>query len=99
GLGVPEGMPVIPRPRQALRGDRALLRARAGLKRVEEREAKRLLQLEVAVELDVGAIPEVIEVGALLLKEPLPAGVPRLRQRGAHLVAQGRHRALARPAV
>src|SRR5207245_7128442 len=95
GLGVPEGVPVVARSGQALRRDRALLCARPRLKRVEERKAKRLLQLDVAVELDVGAIPEVIEIRSLVLQEPIPAGMPGLRQRGAYLVAERLHRAPA----
>jgi hypothetical protein len=45
---------------------------------VEECEARRLLQLRVALELDVGAVPEVVEVGALGRDESVPAGVPCL---------------------
>ena len=91
-LGVPEGVAVVARPGQALGGDRALLGAGAGLERVEEREADCLLQLGVAVELDVGALPEVVEVRALRLEQALPAGVPRLGERGDGQVA-------ARPAA
>ena len=56
-LGVPEGVAVVAGAGQALGRDRALLGAGAGLQRVEEREAHRLLQLGVALELDVGAAP------------------------------------------
>ena len=61
-LGVPERVAVVAGPGQPLGRDRALLGAGAGLERVEEREADGLLQLGVAVELDVGAVPEVVEV-------------------------------------
>ena len=98
-LGVPERVPVVAGAGQALGRDRAPLGARTGLERVEEREAHGLLQLGVAVELDVGAVPELVEVGALPGDEPVPAGVPRLGQRGDDLVAERRMRAPARPGV
>src|SRR5205823_1226638 len=44
-LGVPERVAVVTRARQAFRRDRTLLRARAGLERVEEGETDRLLEL------------------------------------------------------
>ena len=40
---------------------------------VKQREAHRLLQLGIAVELDVAGRPEVVEVGALLGDEPHPS--------------------------
>ena len=54
-LGIPERVAVVAGAREALGADRALLGASARLKRVEECEADRLLQLGVAVQLDVGA--------------------------------------------
>ena len=66
-------MPVVAGPGQALGGDRAPLGAGARLEHVEEREANRLLQLGVPLDLDVGAIPEVIEVGALLGERARPS--------------------------
>ena len=57
-LGVPERVTVVARARQAFRGDRALLGARSGLERVKQCEAHGQLKLGVAVELDVGALPE-----------------------------------------
>ena len=99
GLGIPEGMSVVAWPRQALGGDRPPLAAGARLKGVKEREADRLLELGVAVEFDVGAIPEVVQVAALAGEQPLPAGVPRLGKRRGDLIAQRRRRALARPSV
>ena len=71
-------------------GDRALLGARARLQRVEEREADGLLELGVALELDVGALPEVVEVRALAVEQPVPAGVAGLGERGDDLVAHAR---------
>ena len=58
---------------------------------MEEREADRLLQLGVALDLDVGALPEVVEVRALLGEQPVPAGVARRGERRGDLVAQRRH--------
>ena len=98
-LGVPEGVAVVAGAGQALGGDRPPLGPGARLQHVEEREAHRLLQLGVALELDVGALPEVVEVVALVGDQAVPAGVARLGQRGGDLVAQRRQRALARPAV
>ena len=92
-------MSVVARPGQALGGDRPLLGPRAGLERVEESEANRQLQLGVTLDLDVGAIPEVVEVGALLGKQAVPAVLARLRQRGRDLVDDRRWRALPGPSV
>ena len=92
-------MPVVAGAGEPLRGDRAQLGAGAGLQRVEQPEADRLLQLGIALELDVGAVPERIEVRALRVDEAVPAGMARLRQRRDHLVADRRERAPARPAV
>ena len=99
GLGVPEGVAVVAGAGQPLRRDRPALAAGARLQRVEEAEADRLLQLGVAVELDVGALPEVVEVLLLRRDQLVPAGVAGLRERRAHLVAHRRHRAPRRPAV
>jgi hypothetical protein len=48
-LRVPERVTVVAGARQSLGGDGALLGAGTGLERVEEREANRLLQLDVAL--------------------------------------------------
>ena len=53
---------------------------------VEESEACRLLDGGVAVDLDVGTVPEVVQEGALLGKNAVPAGLPRRGERGARLV-------------
>ena len=80
GLGVPEGVAVVAGAGQALGGDRPALAAGARLEGVEEAEADRLLELGVAVELDVGALPEVVEVLALGGDEGVPAGVASPRR-------------------
>ena len=72
---VPERVAIVARAGQALGGNRALLGAGSRLKRVEEREAHGQLKLGVAVELDVRALPELVEVGALPGDESVPAGV------------------------
>ena len=64
-LGVPEGVAVVAGAGQPLGGNRPLLGARARLQRVEEREADGLLELGVALELDVRRGPEVVEIGSL----------------------------------
>lgn len=87
GLGVPEGVPVVAGPGQSLGGNGPLLRAGACLEYVEEGEADGLLDLLVAVDLDVGAGPEVVEVAALFVQESLPAAVGRGRQGRVDLVA------------
>lgn len=52
--------------------------------------AHRLLELGVALELHVGALPEVAELAAPAGGEPAPGGVSRPGQRRGHLVAQRR---------
>jgi hypothetical protein len=84
---------------QPLGGDRALLGARARLERVEEAEPDRLLELHVAVELDVGVRPELVEVLPLTRQQAVPTRMPCLCERADHLVAERRERALTRPAV
>src|SRR6185437_13458495 len=98
-LGVPERVAVVSWSGQSLGADRPPLGPRAGLERVKQREACGLLKLGVALDLDVGPLPEVVEVGALLAEHALPAGVASLRQRGGHLVADRRQRAAGRPPV
>lgn len=95
----PEGVPVVPGPCQPLGRDRAPLSPCPRLKRVEERETDGLLQLRIAFQLDVGTLPEVVEVRALGRHEPLPPRVPCLGERRGNLVAERRRRAAARPAV
>jgi hypothetical protein len=84
---------------QALARNTAPLGAGGAREHVEQREADRLLELRVALDLDVGAFPEVIEVGALLCQQHLPASLLGGTQRGGHLIAQRGQRALLRPAI
>ena len=57
---------------------------------MEEGEPDRLLELSVAVDLDVGAVPEVVEVRALVGDESVPALVASAGERAADLVADRR---------
>ena len=79
-LGVPEGVAVVAGAGQALGRDRPLLGPGPGLQHVEQREADRLLDLGVPLDLDVGAGPEVVQVLALLGQQPVPAGEPGARR-------------------
>src|SRR5436309_13795989 len=98
-LGVPEGVTVVAGARQPLCGDRSLLTPGTCLKSVKQREPNGLLHFRVSLELDVRTLPEMVQVRALLVEEAVPATVPRGKERRADLVADRRHRALARPAV
>ena len=99
GLGVPERVPVIAGASQPLGRDRASLGPGARLEDVKEREADRLLELGITVELDVGPLPEVVQVHALGVGQPCPSSVERLDQGGPDLVAHGRGGPLARPSI
>jgi hypothetical protein len=92
-------VPVVAAAGQALGRDRPVLGPRAGLQDVEQPEAHRLLDLGVAIHLDVGAVPELVEVGPLLGQQAIPAGQVGAGQRADDLVDQGRPGPLARPAV
>ncbi len=98
-LGVPEGVPVVSGAGQALGRDRPPLGPRSGLQDVEQREANGLLHLRVAVDLDVGPLPEGIQVLPLLADETGPPGLPRCDQRRGGLVPQGWEGPLLRPTV
>ncbi len=98
-LGVPEGMAVIAGSGEPLGGDRAAFGAGTGLQQVEEPESHGLLGFGVTLDLDVGAVPEVVQIFALRIQQALPSGVAGAVQRGGDLVAQCRARAHARPAV
>src|SRR5258706_6774489 len=97
GLGVPESVAVVAGARQPFGRDGAPLRTRSRLQDVEEREAYRLLDLRVALQLDVRTRPEVVQVGALLGEQALQAGQARSRQRGPDLSAYGRPRSQPPP--
>ena len=66
---------------------------------MEEGEAHGLLQFCIAFQLDIGARPEVVQVGALAGEQPVPTGVLRFGQGSRDLIAERRARAAARPAV
>ena len=98
-LGVPERVAVVARAGQALGPDRPALGPRTGLQHVEDRDADGLLQLGVALDLDVRVGPELVEERALLAAQPLPPGVAGGRETGPDLVVHGRQRPPRRPAV
>ena len=86
GLGVPERVPVVTRAGQALGGDRPVLGPGSRLQDVEQPEAGCLLDLGVAVHLDVGAVPELVQECPLLGQQAIPAREVRGRERPDHLV-------------
>src|SRR6202043_2488756 len=67
-LRVPEGVTVVARACQPFGRDGSTLRTRSRLQHVEEGEAHRLLDLWVALQLNVCIRPEVVQVGSLLGK-------------------------------
>src|SRR5690242_5747393 len=79
--------------------DRLTLRSRAGLEHVEDGKPDRLLQFGVSFEFNVRAVPEIVQVCALLRNEPLPAGVEHLAEGCCDLIADRRKRAMAGPSV
>ena len=81
-------MAVVAAAGEPLGGDRPPLGAGSGLHDLEEREAHRLLKLGIAVDLDVGAVPDVVEIRALRGQQAVPPDTFRRRQRGVDLVAQ-----------
>src|SRR6185312_14272219 len=89
-LCIPESMAVIARTGQSFGRNRAMFRTRPGLEDMKKREAYRLLDLRVTLDLDVRAPPEVVQVGPLLGKQALPAGQARCGQCGHDLVVDGR---------
>ena len=99
GLGVPEAVSVVAVPGQTLRSDRALLGASAGLQRVEQPETCCLLQVRVAVHLDVRGVPELVEVRTLLREQSVPTGLRCRHDRSGDLVGQRVLGAHAGPAV
>ena len=99
GLGIPEGVAVVAGARQPLRRDRPALPPRGCLEDAEERVAHRELPFGIAVDLHVGAVPEVVEVGALLSQQAIPTGVRGARQGADGLGADRVQAASGRPAV
>src|SRR5439155_1339681 len=67
-LGVPERVAAVAGACEAFPGNGALLRAGAGLQGVEECEANRELELQVALELAVRGSPGVAEVRTLTVQ-------------------------------
>ena len=64
---------------------------------MEQREANRLLERGIPVELDVRAVPDVGQILALGREETVPTGPARGRERQVDLVASRGERALTRP--
>jgi hypothetical protein len=81
-------VPVVAGAGQPLGRDRLALGAQAGLQDVEHAHPHGLLQLVVALDLDVGLVPVLVEQLALLAQQPLPAGQLRGGQRRLDLVAE-----------
>ena len=92
-------MPVVTGPGQALRRDRAVFPAHAGLQHVEQPEPHRLLHLGISVQFHIGAVPEVIEEAALLGKQAIPARLPGRGQGSPHLIPYAGQRPRPGPAV
>src|SRR5207244_12124456 len=67
-LGVPERVAVVARAGETLGADRPALGSGARLEHLEEVEAHGLLQLGISLDLDVSAVPEVVEELPLLLE-------------------------------
>jgi hypothetical protein len=99
GLGIPEGVPIVAGAGQALGAYRTSLRTGTGLQDVEERKPQRLLNLHVAVELDVGHRPVVVQVLALGRREPVEALGDRRLEARIDLIAQPFDRLLRGPVV
>ena len=98
-LGVPERVAVVPGAGETLAGDGPTLGAGAGLEDVEQPEAHGLLGLGIPLDLDVGAVPEVIQVFTLSVEQALPSGVAGTVEGSCDLVGQGGPGAQARPSV
>ena len=98
-LRIPEHVSVVAGAGQAFRRNRPVLAASASLEHVEHAEPHGLLDLDVPVDLDVGTIPEVVEIGPLIGDQAVPAGKAGAAQRGPHLVPHGGQGADTGPAV
>src|SRR5450755_1267171 len=77
----------------------AACRTCSRLQNVEEREAYRLLDLRIALYLDVRTCPEAVHVGPLLRDQTFPTGQARGGERGHDLIEERGARAQARPAI
>ena len=69
------------------------------LRRHVEWESPAGTTVRVALDLDVGVVPEGVEKHALVGREPVPAGEPSAGESSDHLVVESRTRTLRRPAV
>src|SRR5262245_34973829 len=98
-LCVPEGVAVIAGAGEALAGNRATLGARACLQHMEEPEPDSLLAVGIAFDLDIGTVPELIEIGALCFQQARPTRVAGPAQCRCGLIVQSGSRAQARPSV
>ena len=99
GLGVPEAVPVIAGPGQALGGDRPALGPGPGLQHVEQREPHRLLDLGVPVELARRPGPRTRRGRPAARPAARPTGLDGPGQRRVGLVANRGQRPGTRPAV
>src|SRR5258708_11154696 len=98
-LHVPEGVTVVAGTRQPFCRDWPSLHTSSRLQDMEEGETYRLLDLRVALQLDVCTPPKVVQVGTLLGEQALPAGQACGPERSPDLIEDGRPRAHARPAL
>jgi len=87
-LSVPEGVAVVARTGQAFGRNGPPLGPGSGLEDVEEGEAHGLLHVGVPVDFDVGTIPEVVQIGALLVDQAVPASLARRGEGRRDLVSQ-----------
>src|SRR5262249_13114729 len=86
---VPESVPVVPGPGEALGRNRSLVSASARLEHGEEREAHRLLDFGITRDLDVGARPELFQARALFVDQTVPSRQRRAGKRSDYLIVDG----------
>src|SRR5690606_36904698 len=98
-LNVPERVAVVAGPGQPLGADRRVADLRGGAVELEDVVAQRLLHLAVAVDLDVGPRPQLVEHTPLLGREPLPPAVAAGPYRGGCALDHGVGRGPAGPRV
>ena len=92
-------MAVIAGSGEPLGGDGPLLGAGAGLQDLPQGEPHGLLHVVVAFHLDVGPVPEIVEVAALGRCQLLETPVAGLQKGPGYLILQGRQRANVGPPV
>ena len=98
-LRVPKRVPVVPRPSQSLGANRPLLRPRPRLEHLKESEPHRLLEFWIAVQFDIGGVPERGKVLPLGPQQIVPAGVTRANDGRVDLIAKGGPGTLTGPSV